>query len=48
MITVRLEGDTVGELLDGESLKIGDIVKVSLHDENGQTFTVQGILSNLA
>ena len=39
MKTVRLSDDTVGKVEKGE---VGDIVEVTLHDENGNEIFAEG------
>ena len=45
--TVRLENDTVGTIESTEELKIGKIISVALHDENGNEISAKGKLAEI-
>lgn len=44
--TVLLNDDTVGNI-DAENIAIGDMITVSLHNENGMPIEVSGILKEI-
>jgi len=47
MKTVQLTDDSTGELLAGESDKIGDTVTLAARDENGLPIEIKGVLAEI-